>query len=75
MAWLRMQAMKTSAAVRHFGTKTRLAEALGISLSAVSRWGPEVPRLRAYDLERLTGGVLSASSVAPPPLTNGGRKS
>ena len=52
--------MKTGDAVVYFGNKTKLANALGIGRSAVSQWGEDVPELRAFQIERLTGGKLTA---------------
>lgn len=50
--------MKKSAALMHFGSATRVADALGISQAAVSQWPEEIPELRAYQIERITGGAL-----------------
>ncbi|MBO2582512.1 Cro/CI family transcriptional regulator [Shewanella algae] len=50
--------MKTSDAISHFGSKTNLANALGVTHSAVCQWGEEVPPRRAYQLERITKGKL-----------------
>ena len=52
--------MKTDEAIKHFGSATKLALVLGISKSAVSQWGDEVPELRAMQLERITNGKLVA---------------
>lgn len=52
--------MLTRDAVRHFGTLTALAAALGITRSAIYQWGRTVPELRQYQLEHLTGGKLQA---------------
>lgn len=52
--------MRTADAVKHFGSAVKLAEALGITRQAVSFWGKDVPKLRAYQLQLLTGGVLRA---------------
>jgi len=42
----------------HYKTGKAVAEALGLSESAVSQWPESIPRLRAFELERITGGVL-----------------
>lgn len=42
--------MKTDAVIELFDTATAVAEFLGISKSAVSQWGDEVPDLRIYQL-------------------------
>ena len=52
--------MKTSVVVKHFNGKSNLAKALGISPASVSQWSDDVPELRAYQIERLTNGVLTA---------------
>lgn len=46
-------------AIKYFGSKAKLAEALGVNRSAISNWkGDLVPKVRAYELERLTKGKL-----------------
>lgn len=46
-------------AIKHFGNKAKLAEALGVNRSAITNWkGDLVPKVRAYELERLTKGRL-----------------
>lgn len=62
--------MKTTDAIRHFGGATALSRALGIRREAIYQWGPEVPPRRAYELERITGGLLKAPELpqqAPAP--------
>lgn len=59
--------MKTSQAIQHFNGKSKLAKALGISPSSVSQWSEDVPELRAYQIEHLTGGELKAK---PSQLTH-----
>lgn len=51
-------------AIAYFGGVRKLAEVLGISTAAVYQWPDEVPRLRALELEMVTGGALQAD---PPP--------
>ncbi|ABS09497.1 MAG: Cro/Cl family transcriptional regulator [Gammaproteobacteria bacterium] len=55
--------MKTKDAISHFGNKLKLAEALSVTKSAISQWGEDVPELRAYQIERLTGGELKATEL------------
>lgn len=50
--------MKKVTAINYFGSAAKLAKALGISKSAVSLWGDQIPELRAYQLERITNGEL-----------------
>lgn len=45
--------MKTKDAIAEFETAHALAAALGITPSAVSQWGDEVPQLRAYQIREL----------------------
>ena len=51
--------MKKSQTIEHFGSVTALAKALGVTYEAVRQWS-EVPALRQYQLEHLTGGSLKA---------------
>ena len=44
--------------ITHFGSCSSIAEALGVSKSSVSQWGETIPLLRAYQIEKLTGGKL-----------------
>lgn len=50
--------MKTKVAAEFFGSKKKLAVALGISPSAVTLWGDDVPELRQYQIEHLTKGKV-----------------
>lgn len=52
--------MKTQDAIRFFGTKASLARALRITKQAVNGWGNTVPLGRAYQIEVLTNGRLTA---------------
>lgn len=52
--------MKTRDAADHFGSKKKLAEALGIQPSAVTMWGETVPISRQYQLQIVSGGALLA---------------
>lgn len=54
--------MKKSDAIKHFGSQTRLAEAINVSQAAISKWPEDVPELRAYQIEHLTGGELKANT-------------
>lgn len=50
--------------IRHFGgTHQSLASALGISRTAVTMWGGQIPELRAMQIEVVTGGKLRASEL------------
>lgn len=50
--------MLKKVAIRHFGTSTALARALGIGKQAVSNWRVLVPPLQASRLEHITHGEL-----------------
>lgn len=52
--------MKTREAVQYFGGVKKLADALGIWPHNISRWGDDVPKARAFELEVKTGGKLRA---------------
>ena len=53
--------MKTSDVVRHYGTQTAVAAALGMkNQSSVSGWGEYPPDKRQLQVERLTDGALKA---------------
>ena len=45
--------MKTDHAIQLAGSAAALAKLLGITPSAISQWGAEVPPLRAYELKEL----------------------
>lgn len=52
--------MKKTTAIKFFGSGVKLAEALKINSSAVYQWPETIPRLRAFEIERLTKGKLKA---------------
>ncbi|MWK59779.1 Cro/Cl family transcriptional regulator [Pseudomonas otitidis] len=56
--------MKTKDAADFFGSKKKLAAALGISPSAVTMWGDDVPELRQYQIERITRGKVKRNTQA-----------
>lgn len=45
-----MLAMTKSEAIKRAGSAYRLAQILGLSRQAISKWGDEVPTLREADL-------------------------
>lgn len=49
--------------IQHFGSKTGLAEALGISKQAVSGWGEAIPEGRAWQIEAITKGRFKAQQI------------
>ena len=52
--------MKKSDVLEFFGSASKAACALGISIAAISQWGDEVPELRAFQIEKITKGKLKA---------------
>ena len=52
--------MKTADAIAYFGSQSRLAKEIDISQPAISKWGEDVPTLRAFQIQILTGGKLKA---------------
>lgn len=52
--------MKTQDAIKHFGGRKPLADALGIWPHNISRWGETVPLARQYELEVKTKGALKS---------------
>lgn len=60
--------MKKAAAIAHFGTVVRVAEALGITKGAVSQWGEIVPLESAVALEIASGRALKIDRTKYPGL-------
>lgn len=52
--------MKTQHAIDHYGSATALADALGVTLPAISQWTEFPPDKRQLQIERLTNGALKA---------------
>lgn len=50
--------MLKTTALAYFKTLSALAQALGVTLQAVSQWGTLVPESSAYKLESITRGKL-----------------
>ncbi|PKH62183.1 Cro/Cl family transcriptional regulator [Shewanella sp. Choline-02u-19] len=55
--------MKKVVAIDYFGSQVKLAAAIGVSQAAISKWGDDVPALRAFQIERLTHGALQVNAV------------
>lgn len=53
-------AMTTDDCIKFFGSKAKLAEALGIEAPSVYSWGEHPPPLRQLQLEAVTGRKLRA---------------
>jgi DNA-binding transcriptional regulator YdaS (Cro superfamily) len=56
--------MNVQQAIKHYGGKRKLADALNISPSAVTHWitAGKIPELHQYKLQALTGGKLKAGN-------------
>jgi len=54
--------MTTDQAISHFGSRKKMADFFGIWPHATYRWGEFPPKLRQFEIERLTGGELKAES-------------
>jgi transcriptional repressor of cell division inhibition gene dicB len=52
--------MKTEQAIEYAGSPKALADLLGITPSAISQWGDEVPPARQFQIEQITEGKLKA---------------
>jgi len=52
--------MKTQDVADFFGSKKKLADALGIRPSAVTMWGETVPESRQYQIQVLSRGKFKA---------------
>ena len=52
------------AVITHFGGKANLARALGVTLTAISKWKTAFPKGRAYQIEVLTEGKFKADELA-----------
>lgn len=57
--------MKKNDVISHFGNATKAANALGVTKSAISQWPETIPRLRAFEIERITNGELKADFTTP----------
>lgn len=58
--------MTPEAAIKHFGTQTKLAQALGLAQSSVAEWAANqsIPLSRQYQIELATNGQLKADQPA-----------
>lgn len=49
--------------IEHFGSQAEAARAIGVTRGRVWQWRLEgIPTLRQFQIERITGGALVASS-------------
>jgi hypothetical protein len=56
--------MKTQEAADHFGSRVKLASALGISPASITGWGDYPPLPRQYQIQVLSKNKLKAEPVA-----------
>lgn len=56
--------MLKQTAIDHFGSASKLADALGVTDSAVSLWKEIIPEGSAYKLQVITGGALRVDQSA-----------
>jgi|TARA_R110000824_G_scaffold304873_1_gene492671 hypothetical protein len=54
--------MKTTDAIAWFGSRKKMADALGIWPHATYRWGENPPMLRQFEIERLSDNELKAEN-------------
>ena len=52
--------MNIDDAVKYFGSKKKLADALGIRPSAVTQWGSDIPAIRQFQIQVLSKNKLKA---------------
>ncbi len=58
--------MRKDDLIRHFGTGVAVAEALGVTKSAVSQWDDIIPEGMAYKAQVVTGGMLRVNPADYP---------
>lgn len=56
-------AMTLKDALKHFGSRNKIAKALGIKRQAVTRWKDGIPLLRQCQIELLTSGKLKRAKA------------
>lgn len=52
--------MNTQEVAEYFGSKKKLADALGIKPSAVTMWGDSIPESRQFQIQVLSKGKFKA---------------
>ena len=52
--------MKTEAAIKHYGSRQAVADALGIKQPSVQNWGEYPPKDQQMRIHKATGGKLQA---------------
>ncbi|UJW20801.1 MULTISPECIES: Cro/CI family transcriptional regulator [Pseudomonas] len=56
--------MNIEDAVKYFGSKKKLADALGIRPSAVTQWGDDIPAIRQFQIQVISKNKLKADQKA-----------
>mgnify|MGYP000722136419 CR=1 FL=1 len=56
--------MNIDDAIKYFGSKKKLAEALGIRPSAVTQWGVDIPTTRQFQIQVISKNKLKADQKA-----------
>jgi transcriptional repressor of cell division inhibition gene dicB len=57
---LGINVVKTNDVIKFWGTAANASRALGISPESILQWGEEVPKLRQFQVEVLSAGMLRA---------------
>lgn len=52
--------MQTKDAIAVFGSRRKMAEALGITTQAIYQWGEMVPKLRAYEILEIERNAIKS---------------
>lgn len=60
--------MKKRDVIAYFGNQQKTANALAMTQASVSRWKEDVPALRAFEIERITGGELKVDFSTTKPI-------
>lgn len=66
--------MRKTDVIEFFGSATAAADALGVTLSAVSQWKEIIPRGAAYTALAVSGGALQVDPSLYPRKRFGPRK-
>lgn len=61
--------MYTETALKHFKSRIKIANALGLTKSAVFQWGSIVPRASAENIQKLTRGRVKVDPSLYNPKT------
>ena len=59
--------MKTKDAIDLAGSRSALARILGLTPSAITQWGDEIPKLRIYELRELRPEWFVRKTQKPTP--------